>query len=90
MHRDSARYALSSDGRLLAHGQPDGAVSLIDMRTLSRRREPFPVVRGSGVEGPSRVEGMAFVPGSHLLVVGGTYGSVALVDADRRQRASSA
>ena len=26
---------------------------------------------------------MAFVPGTHLLVVGGTYGSVALVDADR-------
>ena len=40
---------------------------------------------GSGVDGPSAVEGIAFVPGSHLLVVGGTYGSLALVDADRGQ-----
>jgi WD40 repeat protein len=54
------------------------------MRTL-RKRDAFPVVRGTGVEGPAFVEGMAFVPGSHLLVVGGTYGSVALVDADRGQ-----
>ncbi|MDP9293207.1 MAG: hypothetical protein M3O90_02075, partial [Actinomycetota bacterium] len=81
---DSFRYSLSSDGRLLAHGQDDGAISLVDMRTLTRR-EPFPVVSESGVEGPSGVEGIAFVPGSHLLVVGGAYGSVALVDADRGQ-----
>jgi WD40 repeat protein len=78
------RYALSSDGRLLAHGQADGAISLVDMRTLTLRGA-FPVVSGSGVEGPSGVEGIAFVPGSHLLVVGGTYGSLALVDADRGQ-----
>jgi len=77
-----ARYALSSDGRLLAHGQGDGAVSLVEMRTLATLAT-FPVVRGSGVSGPSGVEGIAFVPGSHLLVVGGLYGSVALVDADR-------
>jgi WD40 repeat protein len=70
------RYSLSSDGRLLAHGQADGAISLVDMQTLTRR-EAFPVVRDSGVEG------IGFVPGSHLLVVGGAYGSVALVDADR-------
>ena len=38
---------------------------------------------GTGIEGPGAVEGIAFVPGRHLLVVGGTYGSVALVDADR-------
>jgi WD40 repeat protein len=42
-------------------------------------------VTGSGVDGPGAVEGIAFVPGSHLLVVGGTYGSLALVDADRGQ-----
>ena len=54
------------------------------MRTLTPRGA-FPVVTGSGVDGPSAVEGIAFVPGSHLLVVGGTYGSLALVDADRGQ-----
>ena len=37
------RYALSSDGRLLAHGQADGAISLVDMRTLTPRGA-FPVV----------------------------------------------
>jgi DNA-binding SARP family transcriptional activator/WD40 repeat protein len=73
---DRPRYSLSSDGRLLAHGQADGAISLVDMRTLTLHKA-FPVVRDSGVEG------IAFVPGSHLLVVGGAYGSVALVDADR-------
>jgi WD40 repeat protein len=81
---ESPRYALSSDGRLLAHGQADGAIGLVDMRTLTPRRA-FPVVTGSGVDGPGAVEGIAFVPGSHLLVVGGTYGSLALVDADRGQ-----
>ncbi len=70
------RYSLSSDGRLLADGQADGAISLVDMRTL-KRRGAFPVVRNS------HVEGIGFVPGSHLLVVGGAYGSVSLVDADR-------
>src|SRR5204863_1949335 len=44
------RYALSSDGRLLAHGQADGAISLVDMRTLTPL-ETFPVVSESGVEG---------------------------------------
>jgi WD40 repeat protein/DNA-binding SARP family transcriptional activator len=72
------RYALSSDGRLLAHGQADGAISLVDMPTLTPRGA-FPVVRDSGVDG------IGFVPGSHLLVVGGEYGSVSLVDADRGQ-----
>ena len=70
------RYALSSDGRLLAHGQADGAISLVDMRTLTALGA-FPVVRNSGVEG------IGFVSGSHLLIVGGAYGSVSLVDADR-------
>ncbi|MGZ8648841.1 MAG: nSTAND1 domain-containing NTPase, partial [Solirubrobacteraceae bacterium] len=81
---DSGRYALSSDGRLLARGQPDGAVSLVEMRTLTRRKA-FPVVRERGLYGRGAVNGMRFVPGSHLLVVGGSYGSVSLVDADRGQ-----
>jgi WD40 repeat protein len=73
---NNPRYALSSDGRLLAHGQADGAISLVDMRTLTPLKT-FPVVSESGVEG------IGFVPGSHLLVVGGDSGSVALADADR-------
>ena len=79
---DNSAYSLNSDGRLLVRGQGDGAVSIVDMRTLWRR-EAFAVVSEAGVEGPGSVEAMAFVPGSHLLVVGGTYGPVALVDADR-------
>ena len=71
----NARYALSSDGRLLAVGQGDGAVSIVDARTLVRRAQ-FPVVT------PPRVIGMAFVPGGHLLAVGGPEGFLALVDAD--------
>jgi WD40 repeat protein/DNA-binding SARP family transcriptional activator len=71
----NARYALSSDGRLLAVGQGDGTVTIVDVRTLAPRT-PFPVVE------PPRVLGMAFVPGSHLLVVGGQEGFLALVDAD--------
>jgi WD40 repeat protein len=67
---------------LLAHGQRDGRVSVVELPTLSRPRS-FPVVEGNGIEGPGFVEGIAFLPGSHLLVVGGTYGSVALVDVDR-------
>jgi WD40 repeat protein len=63
---------------LLAHGQADGAIGLVDMRTLTPLGA-FPVVRDSGVDG------IGFVPGSHLVVVGGEYGSVSLVDADRGQ-----
>ena len=50
---DSPRYALSSDGRLLAHGQPDGRVSLVEMPTLTLH-EPFPVVKETGDRGPGR------------------------------------
>ena len=71
-----AFLALSADGRLMARGQDDGAVSIVDARTLARRK-PFPVVAG----GP--VHGLAFVPGSHLLVVSGPEGFLALADADR-------
>jgi WD40 repeat protein len=72
------RYALSADGRVLAAGHRDGTITLIDARTLALSR-PFRVVRG----GP--VVGMGFVPGSRLLVVGDSNGSLALVDSDRRQ-----
>ncbi len=71
----NARYALSSDGRLLAVGQGDGAIGVVTADRFARR-PPFPVVT------PPPVLGMAFVPGSHLLVVGGPEGFLALVDAD--------
>jgi WD40 repeat protein len=72
----SARYALSSDGRLLAAGNGDGTVTLIDARTLTVSRR-LPIVPN----GP--VRGMGFVPRSRLLVVGGERGFLALVDARR-------
>ena len=78
----SHRYALSSDGTLLAHGRGDGTLNLIDMRSL-RRRAAVRVVDDIGVAGPDAVEGIAFVPGTHTLVVGTDYGRVAVVDADR-------
>jgi WD40 repeat protein/DNA-binding SARP family transcriptional activator len=68
--------ALSSDGRLIAAGQEDGAISIVDARTLERR-DPFPVVT------TGQVLGIGFLPGSHRLVVGGPEGFLAIVDADR-------
>jgi WD40 repeat protein/DNA-binding SARP family transcriptional activator len=79
----SPRYALSSDGSLLAHGQSDGTVSVVNMQTLRQQRPPIAVVRQTGGADRGDVEGMAFVPGSHLVIVGGEYGTVSLVDADR-------
>ena len=69
--------ASSSDGRLIATGQPDGAVRIVDARTLAPRAT-FPVVDTGAVRS------VGFVPGSHLLVVGGDGedGFLALVDAD--------
>jgi WD40 repeat protein/DNA-binding SARP family transcriptional activator len=74
---DSTRpqLALSPDGRLIAMGQDDGAISIVDARTLAPRA-PFPVVD------TGQVVGIGFVPGSRLLVVGGPRGFLALVDAD--------
>ena len=69
------RYTMSSDGRLLAVGQEDGGVGIVDLRTLGRRA-PFRVAT------TPPVEGTAFVPGSHLVAVGDSAGAVALVDAD--------
>ena len=80
-----AFLALSADGRLIAKGQDDGAINVIDAHTLVPHK-PFPIKTA----GP--VHGLAFVPGSHLLVVTGNrsgrepragYGFVALADADR-------
>jgi WD40 repeat protein/DNA-binding SARP family transcriptional activator len=68
--------ALSSDGRLIAAGQEDGAISVVDARTLKPRRDPFPVVT------TGQVLGIGFLPGSHRLVVGGPKGFIAIVDAD--------
>ena len=56
--------ALSSDGRRLAIGQRDGVVSVMDFATPARRRE-FAVIRDG-----NEIDGLAFVPGSRLLVVG--------------------
>ena len=71
-----AFLALSSDGGLIARGQDDGAVTIVDGQTLARRRR-FPVV----TSGP--VHGLGFVPRSRLLVVTGPEGFLALADADR-------
>jgi WD40 repeat protein/DNA-binding SARP family transcriptional activator len=68
--------AVSSDGRLIARGQEDGAVSIVEAGSLERRK-PLPVVP----EG--LVRGIAFVPGTHRMVVGGGDGFFALIDADR-------
>jgi WD40 repeat protein len=75
---DRPHLALSSDGRLIVMGQADGSISIVDARTLERRR-PLPVVT------TGQAMGIGFVPGTHLLVVGGHKGFLALVDVDRRQ-----
>jgi WD40 repeat protein len=67
------QLALSSDGRLIAMGQDDGAISIVDARTLAPRA-PFPIVD------TGQVLGIGFVPGSRLMIVGGPKGFLALVD----------
>jgi WD40 repeat protein len=71
-----AALALSSDGRLIASGQDDGAISIVNAETLVRRKPLAAITAGP-------VTGLAFVPGNHLLVVSGPQGFLALVDADR-------
>jgi WD40 repeat protein/DNA-binding SARP family transcriptional activator len=73
---EGPRYALSPEGRILAVGQFDGTVTLIDAQTL-RTLSAFPLVP----KGPIR--GMGYVPGGELLVVGGDDGFLALVDPRR-------
>jgi WD40 repeat protein/DNA-binding SARP family transcriptional activator len=70
-------FSQSSDGRLIATAQGDGAIAIVDAHTLEPRAT-FPVV-DSGAVGS-----IGFVPGSHLVVVGGEPGDgfLALVDAD--------
>jgi WD40 repeat protein/DNA-binding SARP family transcriptional activator len=72
---DRAYLALSSDGRLLAMGQADGAMSITDAQTLAPP-ERFPVAPDGQVLGN-------FLPDSHTMAVGGPAGFLALVDADR-------
>ena len=67
------RYALSPDGGVLAIGQGDGTVALVDTQTLR------PILRFRAVPtGP--IAGMGFAPRGRLLVVGGEDGFLALVD----------
>jgi WD40 repeat protein/DNA-binding SARP family transcriptional activator len=75
---DMPRFALSPDGRVLALGQGEGTVALIDARTL-RELSEFRVVP----KGP--VRGMGYVPRGRLLVVGGDHGFLAMVDPRRGQ-----
>jgi DNA-binding SARP family transcriptional activator/WD40 repeat protein len=70
---NNPRYAMSSDGRLVAFGQNNGKVSVVDARTLVRRPE-IPV--------GDRIGGIGFVPRSHLVVVADEVGHLALLDAD--------
>ena len=68
--------AQSTDGRLLATGQEDGAISIVDARTL-KPRATFPV---------GGANKLGFVPGSHLVVAAGDGRFAALVDADSGRR----
>jgi WD40 repeat protein len=74
---DPPSYALRPDGRVLAVGHNDGTVTLIDVRTL-RAQSTFRAVP----TGP--VQGMAYVPRSRLLLIGGDDdGFLALFDPRR-------
>jgi WD40 repeat protein/DNA-binding SARP family transcriptional activator len=72
---DQFAAALSSDGRLFARGQNDGAITITDTRTLAPRA-PFRVGGGGAFIR------FRFVPGSRLMVVGREEGFLALVDSD--------
>jgi DNA-binding SARP family transcriptional activator/WD40 repeat protein len=68
--------ALSSDGRVLARGRHDGTISSVETDTL-KRHDPLQVAT-TGWVSP-----IGFLPNSHLLVVSGRRGLVAVVDLDR-------
>jgi DNA-binding SARP family transcriptional activator/WD40 repeat protein len=70
---NNPRYAMSTDGRLVAFGQNNGKVSVVDARTLVSRPE-IPV--------GDRIGGIGFVPRTHLVVVADEVGHLALLDAD--------
>ena len=85
-YRAFPRYALSTDGKLLANGRGDGKVTIVDAHTLEQLRsfpvtttEPVPKLDGTPMP---NVFGMRFLPRSHLLAVGGIAGFLAIVDAD--------
>ena len=70
-------YDLDPDGRTLAVGHDDGTVTLTDARTL-REIARVPAAR-------KPISGLAFVPGSRTLVVGGQDALLA-VDTGRGHR----
>jgi WD40 repeat protein len=70
------RAALSSDGRRLALGQEDGAISVVQFSKPEQRRT-FPVIPDG-----EEVAGIRFVPGSRLVVIVGPDEFTALVDTD--------
>jgi WD40 repeat protein/DNA-binding SARP family transcriptional activator len=70
-----AGMALSSDGRVIAVVRPRGAIAVVDARSLTERRTIRVLPTGN-------ITRLVFVPGGHLLVVGGDTGALALVDAD--------
>ena len=69
-------HAVSPDGQVLAVGQSDGTVRLIDARTMRLRSSFRAVSRGP-------VRSLGYVPGGRLLAVGGDQGFLALVDPRR-------
>ena len=70
-----AGMALSGDGAMIAVARGGGVVGLVDADSLQERRT-VPVLPGDAVTR------LGFVPGGHLLVVGGETGGLALLDAD--------
>jgi WD40 repeat protein/DNA-binding SARP family transcriptional activator len=68
--------SVSPDGRVLAVGQRDGTVRLLDARTLRLRSSFHAVPRGP-------VRSLAYVPRGRLLMVAGDHGFLALVDPSR-------
>ena len=72
---DAFAAAVSPDSRLFARGQQDGAITIIDTRTLA----PGAPFRVGGSGDSLRVR---FVPGSRLMVVGSDEGFLALADSD--------
>jgi WD40 repeat protein/DNA-binding SARP family transcriptional activator len=68
--------ALSTDGRVLAIGGRDGAISSVEGDAL-KPHKPLQVARTGWVFG------IAFLPGSHHLIVGGLDSLPAVIDIDR-------
>jgi WD40 repeat protein len=70
---------ITRDGKTLYTASFDGTVFTWDLDGTLEPRGTFPVVT------TGQVLGIGFVPGSHLMVVGGENGFLALVDTDRRR-----